>query len=60
VDNALLEEIAPNGLTGTALEEDVVWHDDGGSAVILSRDFTCWTKLSCLFEVVVQKSGRCR
>jgi len=23
-----------------------------------SSDFTCWTKLSCLFDVVVQKSGR--
>ena len=25
---------------------------------ILRRLRTCWTKLSCLFEVVVQKSGR--
>ena len=25
---------------------------------ILSSDFTCCTKLSCLFDVVVQKSGR--
>jgi hypothetical protein len=59
VDVALVEELAADGLAGAALEEDVVGDDDGGAAVDL-QDLTCWTKLSCLLLVVVQKSGGCR
>ena len=56
---ALVEQLPPHRLARPALEKHVVRNDhEPLRPWILSKDLTCWTKLSCLFDVVVQKSGR--
>ena len=54
MDVALLQQPAADGLTGAALEKHVVGQDDGRGAI----DRMCCTKLSCLLDVVAQKSVR--
>ena len=62
MDVAGLEELAPEGLAGPALEEDVVGEDDGAAAVYLQQRFDVLQEVellvSCLFLVVVQKPSR--
>ena len=52
VDVALVQELAPHGLAGAALEEHVVGHDDGGAAVDLEQG------LDVLDEVELLVRGR--
>ena len=53
-----MQQLAPDRLAGAALEQHVVGHDHRGAAVDFSSVLTCWTKLSCLFDVDAQKSSR--